>query len=243
MAFFAERGEVRHVNDQDLAVAVRLHETIVHRCRRRGSWRKSHWADEVRLLRASLTEDADERIEEALAWYERHCKDSGAPPIFSAAAFRRHFDWLEERVKKTMPSILEVSDAAIAVHRRLQRFNWPKVTKEQLLQAIEASLRGRSEVIALTDTVYRHAGIGITAVHTLCDRIRRELSPSQFCIENWMAGVFHRVKNWHDWSGNLRPFVLTIDSKDFQKQGRQWAKLVHNERLWDTFMERVNECK
>lgn len=69
------------------------------------------------------------------------------------------------------------------------------------------------------------------------------LGSKQHFIENWMKKVWHDVKKWKKWSGDLTQFTFAPDHKLFSSMGYDWAtKYGNNASLWNRFMEELNNA-
>jgi hypothetical protein len=186
----------------------------------------ANWAEHFRLLREH-DKAPTERIAAALAWYGENIGGQFTPQIFSGEAFRKKFPQLEKQVARDLTLDTPPTPEAVAVAGRLRMLGWPKGSGEALPAAVQRSL-----------DAYR------TWCHRVCEMRRRlkmdDLAEDigtwrqkllvfgdwlyngkhggpEYFVEMHFQAVHRRVTGWHDWRGNLEPFVFDPEGKDFQE--------------------------
>jgi hypothetical protein len=196
------------------------------------------WANEIKLLRENI--QSKERIDKALEFLKGQVKrvgnDHRFPPVYGAAAFRRHFIWVEEAMakwEKDNPTIT-LSDEAKDIAQWVSRLHWPKGASAQLGVVAQRSLDGLEEftaaVIAFGESAQakidraRRKGLPISSKDTrrvnLANRVL-DLIPNQVTfVKRWLEEVYKSVRKWKEWSGDLKYFILSKDHKTFQKKLR-----------------------
>lgn len=222
--------------DFDIRAAEKLHEVVTTKRNRRQAWSKKGWADEVRILRGELLKDAEGRIDRALAWYEAHHKRKDAPHIDSAAGLRRHFNWLEDKVRKETSSVV-ISDAAKKVAVRLRMLNWPKDSDSQLEQTIQVSIDAYRGMSKKWNEIKKTTKLGTPYHFFIHYQLAKFFhSPDEFAYD-WLKAIHNRIAKWDDWNGELLSLAFDVESKQFQKQGAGWAASADTPKSWATFME------
>ena len=181
-----------------------------------------HWAHEFLLLRKEYPDVPLEEIEEALLWYCRQVKKTreerkGVPEIYSAAAFRQKFQKVRsamERAGASKPKEVELDESGQHILAEVEHLGWPKGTKSQLKEVIQASMNNfrtfQQKVRAVgdlprTDKLY-------TLHEVVCGHVRRKSNVSSFLIF-WLKGVHKQIADWSDFSGNLRSYIWRLDHK------------------------------
>lgn len=224
-----------------------LHSTILKLGKNRTKWNKTNWAHEIRKLRQSIDGDKD-RIRAAMDFFVLNHGKGKLPQnmeqsVISARLFRRHFDWIEDIMKKeTSSSKVKPSLASIAIIRRLQRMTWPKGSDKQLTEVVQLSLeavidyRKRLRAFIKEAEATKKGGNSLSwlakAVHNL--------EQSEGVVERHLLRVHKQIREWAEWNGNLRHYIWQGRSPDNVKNVKTVAREYGlNEGTCDRLMEAI----
>lgn len=234
----------KHPTEFDKAIAERL-KTIIQTSRHL-TIRKDmdKWADQIRILRERLTDNAEERIAKAIEWYAANVKDQWTPKCDCAASFNSKFGNLElaiARSKRDRPAeSVVVGDKAKLVYSYLEHRPWPKGSKAQVPAAAQLSLDFLS---AFLKKVYalNKASPDKRVRYMATDVIAYVPDPVAFVV-NFLRDVLEAVQDWDGWSGNLMKMgVLSATNSRFLAWGRGRAtKCGIPESEFDRLLEAVD---
>ncbi len=164
------------------------------------------WSKQIQLLRKHDGIDEKE-IKHILEWLNIHLMDEYVPVIISAKSFRAKFVQLQLARERALPTEAETSPLAKKIVERLSLLHWPKGSKQSLAQHVQTSI---NEV----DTITRKIKLVLWATDEtpsnrttlkIAKRIYTHLTSHQF-VEMWWSSAHNSIKNWSDWSGELRSF-------------------------------------
>jgi hypothetical protein len=247
--------------DENCARQLRMITELNHP--RKRPYSLSKWADQFRRLRQSLKQkNPEKQITRVLNWYEKNAPNLEKPLIGNAKEFDNCFIWLTELMEKGEDvEPLPLSADAKYILKVITNFKWPKVTSEQLAQAVERSVQNHKKLQDQRRTIRDHLkeqaqvlrDIGVDA---LDNSIATQLERDRFFLEwvaqemghtgpylaRWFEKVRKNVKDWAEWSGNLKSFIFHVDHKWFQQQGTEWTTRFGDKETWGRFMERVKDA-
>lgn len=188
------------------------------------------WGNQFMILR-EIEGLHPTRIDKVLNWYVLNIRKEFVPLALSAKCFRTKFEKIEQAMIRDLGQRVEVGDEARSIGIKVMRKRWPKVTREQLLESIQISLDNFNSF---------KAKIVATRGDRLATHVWAKLgTPSQF-LENWYSDVYHSIKNWDAWNGELKRFNFRHDSKLLKLWGRKIAaKFTGSAGRWDQLMERI----
>lgn len=192
------------------------------------------WTKEIIKLKAEVGKS---RLKEVLLWYIRHFTDKYTPKAYTAKTFREKFYNIEDAMNRSGGNItkVKISDTATKITAQLQDRPWPKITTQQLSEAIQISL-DRLKVFVNKQKSWqeknpKHKYFNFSEV------VLQEMDNSVF-IKRWFKGVNDRIKNWNDWSGELKGFLFSEDSKQLLLLGRNLAiSFCGDSQRWDKYIE------
>lgn len=260
MAFFPDESVVKKTTPvpQDFAFADRLRKLVVGKASRVRRWRRTAWADEFRILRQELYAgimtaekvstihpkahemSCQNRIDSVLAWYDENYGRAGVPELLSAAAFRKHFDWLErlskKEVKQQRTDSEEVITASAALYSSLRGRQWGKGTGN-LEESILRSVRRRAWLVSLLGRHKDHNQIG-----PFLRWVWGRLAGDTF-LRNWYDDLWNQVRSWEAWSGSFIGLEFSPDGKAFRARMSGWAAEYGDSRFWDRVCEVVPGVK
>lgn len=228
-------------NQEDEKFTERLRQVVVKRLRNR-KYNPKAWANEFRLLRHELNDDTT-RVEKALTFYEAHAGKEYIPVIDSAASFRKKFLALEaarKRHAKDNPD-LTISPLAKKIVGQIEHLKWPKGSLAKLEWAVQMSLNNFGAIYTGLEKFKdatesnRLKGVAKNALDYLS-------VPTVGFMQRWWREVFGNVSDWNEWSGDLKPFVLSLSSKRFTQMAREWTeRWGKTAEDWDRVAESIKE--
>jgi len=183
-------------------------------------------AHHFRLLR-EVDHIETEDIEEVLTYHCRHLRDQYQPTAISGKEFRTKWPKLLAAYRRAHPKELEleISPACKQIVERLRMNRWPKGSGDQLeaevQQALNAAkafhdgMRQFRDMMPSTQRLengsVKYIKPGVAIRHLL------QCWPSNHLVESHYEQVFHRIRTWDAWSGDMGMFRL--DEKFFE----QWV--------------------
>lgn len=233
------KGEVLPFDNR---CALRLRKTVVAKTKANGRWKHSKWADEFRMLRETVNNDRI-RVDNALEWYLDHIGDKYVPVALCARTFRDKFFKIESQMEKdtaTTMATVTVSPEAQAIADRLTGQSlWPKVSKQEVAKGTQLTLDRTRALITQLSRV-RDANPG-SEIAGFINHIRgmQYVTPNNL-THKLMLLVYHSIKNWQAWSGDLfrQLWDGTLTHKYLNGLGQTWAKeYSHNPNLWHKLVE------
>lgn len=230
MPFFPDTASgPPRVRQCDTDAARRLRALVVKKADRVRPYRLSKWADEFRLLREEIERAGGDaaRIDTALSWYETNYEKDGVPKLLSAAAFRKHFDWIERLARKDAPSTASAAATAAArvVYDRLKGRAWGAGTGN-LLPSLVRSAAAVEDVIGRLAPFKTDPRVG-----GLVRRLYQLVASDAFLL-SWYEDVWARVYKWAAWTGTFRPFEVSITSSSFHARMTAEAGVYGDPSLW-----------
>jgi hypothetical protein len=240
MPFFEETKETKN-SPLDVEWADRLRKITVEKRKRKVRWKRSSWMNEFRLLRGELDGDT-KRIEKALAWYEEKAGEDGAPSIDSAGAFRRHFGWLEDCVKKyPIHKDVHISEKAKGILSRLRMMRWRNGSDDMLPSCVQTSIDAYKAYMKRVYAVRKSLEDSEKQIDVRLEGFIGHFmsiygDPGHF-TEQWYAKVHERTRNWTEWSGQL--VTWSPENKAYQALGRECASEYGDSKLWKLLMDKV----
>jgi hypothetical protein len=229
-------GKARHGKalPVDAIHANQLISTLMRQGRITGTFKRSQWANELRLLREGVGGD-DGRVAAVLDWLDATPPDKYTPLVCSAKAFRAKFPQLEAAMKRgAAPPPVTITPKAEWVVNKLKDYKWPKGAASHLPQAVQKSLTAfrlfLKNLLPLATN-----GFPRFVQSKLC------IPPEDFVL-NWFERVHRRIATWEDWSGNLDPCAWTPTHKDMTKLGSGWAaEWGVSESKWDDLVKTLTK--
>ena len=186
-----------------------------------------------------------ERIEKALKWYAKNVKGVYTPRCDSAVSFRKKFRRIEDAMKRSIDTSLEMTETGEFFTKRIGRFWWPELSKKQLPYVIQASVNA-----ILT---FRLKAWKYMAMNGLDDRKRPDEEDKlrmfvrhkvlnyityENLIEVPLEKVFHRNHDKLGWDGDLTREIVDTESDKFREFGRTYCGSA---KLWDEFYTDMEE--
>lgn len=210
----------------DVECANRLRKMIVEKRKRRQAWSRKKWADDFRKLRGEL-DDGENRIRQALDWYENNIGKEYVPIADSAMSFRKKFDRIEELSQAAVKKEVVVSEYARRKARELAtKYTWPKGSAFMLPQVVQMSY----ESIKLFLQIAKELKTPFSRfLHNLLCSIGNVL-------DRWFAEVHNQVRSWSTWSGKLDVFAFKFTSPILDKWGRAYStNYSGSDKAWNDF--------
>lgn len=204
----------------DKMSATQLHQAVLKHTMTKPSGTISKSAQAFRLLREKDEVDV-ERIDDVLEWHCSHLRDKYEPKAYTGDDFRKKFLNIEAALHRAHPpdSTIVISDEAKKMVERLSMNGWKKGSIDSLPSEVQLSLdfvEGfRRQLIALRNDA-QETGVGnktnylLKHLQALLDRM-----PMNW-VEQWYGRLHRRLHSWEAWSGDLQPFRMTRDSKEFR---------------------------
>ncbi len=208
--------------------------------------RPSTWANHIRLLR---TRDAIPEIDirQVMEWYVAHMGEEYVPEVYSGEAFRRKFAAIESRVGRDLVGNVVVGQDAQGIAMRLTAIGWPAGCREHIPAATQVCLAAYTEwfvkrdafITKLSQDNFTFDRVAEWARHLKLGRHLQQTMPSAtHFVQQWMEGVYARVKGWDGWNGDFTPLLFHSGAKKFRRMGRAWAeKYANDPDRWDRFCE------
>lgn len=233
---------------QDFKFAETLHQLVPHR-----KWSKKGWANEFRLLRATLPIGfAEKNIESVLTWYGKNIGKEYVPVVLSAKSFRTKFAGMEAAVRRQerdSPDI-EITKQAEEVALRLNRMNsWLLRSKEEMPVVVQVSL---NNVRLFLDKINKYRTVLSKKPYSkrileegFLDKIQSNYAGGvESFVIHWMEKVNDRLLNWEGWSGKLLSWAFKEEHRTFQIMGKNWSEqYCGTAALWNQLMEKLNHGK
>ena len=185
------------------------------------------------------------------------------PLCINPKQLRARWDWLEQKYEELKPKQevedIKISEEAQSIFDELKDRHWPKGSKEQLPQVIQASLDEYQKVYREVnrfvkrkfkfdkdtgDYLYKSNGQPKQERNN-CERMlwvkQAMTSPSTF-VENWFRDLNKRVQGWDKWKGDL--FNQRIKREDVIKYIRQLTSdYSGSSTAADSIMELLNASR
>ena len=252
--FDPEQGRTKDspITRFDLDTAKTLKEGITKRYGRAFSYRQEGWADQIRRLRKSLTDNPEDRITKVVNWLATIPREA-YPYVGSAEGLRKVFDRAESTMlqakKKRMAKEVEVSPRSMEIADRLTKYTpWPKGSAGQVPQVVEQSIRNVRAVVKRCRTLVESGRptdqkdlVGMAKL--ILDWIRVTSPESR--VEIHLERVSDQVTGWEGWSGNLCPFVWRLDQKTILQQvmvmGTEYCGSAKFTKWWDSVKDELLE--
>lgn len=250
--FFETPNKPSKVKVFDYQNADILHSAIVSKYNIRRRWIKSSWAKELGLLYKDLGSDAL-RLTKVLAYFGSF--HQGAPTIINAKQFRKHFHWLEDRMNKGPSAIakkdVKMDEAAEFVYKTVSKWHWPKGSKDSLPWFIQTCV----ENLRIFHNLRHNPGTLTLAsknkdpyLPSFIQMMSTKFIETETFIEEWCRWVYEQVKDWKDWSGNLKTFLFdmkakfSLGAKRFDQIGKEWSTDWSGDTTyWILYKELLNE--
>lgn len=239
MGFFPDAEVVAKTTptEFDCRMATGLRAIVVAFAGRVRPWRKTAWADEFRILRQELAAgsgaaDPERRVIAVLQWYGANFNNPTVPQLLSAAAFRRHFDWVERLTARDGAAALALAGqtesaraTAAALYLRLRGRQWGKGEtglESSINRAVAAHAALMETLSPLRDD--RHVGPFLRWVWG-------RLAAESFLF-NWYEEVWQRTVKWEAWSGTFGAFEFKPGSAAADAKLVGWAAEYGDARFW-----------
>ncbi len=237
--FIPELEEVRTgpVSPFDMKMAERLKNIIQTKSNISLKVSVKSWASRIRLLRKDVG-GSEPRIEKVMDWYENNHGKPYVPTITSAIAFRSKFIKIESSMQRVYEGSASdpssITPDAQKVIDRLRGLKWPKDSGRQLPAAVQSSVDAHAMLWQLkkanlenvTDDVIADK-IGdpkkVRRIRKFADFMFSRLGGRFSFVETWFRDIHEQVRNWDEWSGNLKAKSFSATSKEFKKRGQGWA--------------------
>lgn len=242
MPFFEQPESKGNTTPFDKKCAKKLHKCVVEKMRIRRAVSHEKWAQEFRILRKETSDDK-KLIKKRLKWFIRHWDEKGVPPIRSAQGFRRHFhEWLADAIKrweKHQP-VENITPEAEKMATRLARdCKWPKGSRDQLPGVVQQCFNNITKLFKQLKEVEAKTKDG--RIKRFIPVLRSKLFGQEFFTSAWMSRVYNKIKDWEDWSGDLKSYVFTPTHKMFQSIGKEAAQSYSGSTIpFELLMEVLN---
>lgn len=202
-------------------------------------WKKSSWADQVRLLTDDLGGDTD-RIENVLDWLGS--QQEKKIRVTSAQWFRRNFVWLEEATQRSSSrkpiAVDETSPELKKIMRRIASLVWVDITSEDVTRFASACLVRYSEMLTKLKTVHKNRE-DYPKLKGLIHHVYSRLSlPVEFVVD-WIIQTHTMVQNWRDWSGTLKGLEFSPSGKIFGKRMAEICGQYSSASKWSSILELI----
>jgi len=232
-------------------LADRLHLITTKVLGSRCPWKRSTWADHMRLLTDDVGGDLP-RVTAALEWFATHAEEQYTPKPKCAKSFRAKFSAMEQamaRHAERNPPEIEIEPKAASAAKAILRNRWPAPTAAQIPHYCQLAVneyaafieKAVSEKTRLKD-IAKPSGADRRALHFI-ETVLAHFTGAEDFVVRWFNAVYARVGGWAAWSGNLRAEAFTPAAKEFQKMGVAWATayagVAAGPKVWADFMERV----
>lgn len=246
------RSEAQGIKELTYAerFATKLANALRAKRRVTGAVNLQKWSLSFDKLLARISEG---EIEEVLDWYIANI-DSIDSKVMSAKSFALLFLWLKREKENSLACDHISAEAKTITDRLLKNLVWFGGSHVQLGPAVQKSLDAytafRKAVFATIERLQKKV-LQSSLESRERNNVRRLLgfakflkdnqlaSPNHF-IEQWWVRVNASVQNWQGWSGDLRAFVFSVDSKRLEQQGRDWANAYCNEwQRWDMLLKEI----
>ncbi len=188
-----------------------------------------------------------DEVMSALQWYEDHAHEPYMPEINCACSLANKLHSLLLRIRKqgsvastvahTSKPPIKISRTAKKIVEELDNLKWPKGSSRQLPEVIQISLDNLHTAYAKHKKVME-LDMDEDPVCLLAQFIDDEIGDDLFFLVGYFTTFFHKVKNWAEWSGTIKPF--SVQSKQFQQWGAGRADDEGAEVFWDDYLERIS---
>lgn len=202
---------------------------------------KKEWANNFWRLR-KLDKHSKEKIEKVLQWYSLHFRETYTPKAYCSKSFRKKFLQIEDAMIRDVGKEVSITPEAKSISVRVLRVVWKKNTREQVMQAVQQSFTVYSAFYSRLYALIVNEKTPPRDV-LLYTHLRSRLGAPPSFVENWFTQVYHSVKNWKEWSGDLQRMSFTPESKVFKRMGRTiTSKYCGDASRWDALLNRITNA-
>lgn len=225
MFFKTWKPQMPTLDDFDLQAAKTLATALYKNNKVQRQFKLAYWAQFFCRLRRDVEPD---NIIKVLNWYCSNIKRPYTPQAYSGKSFWEKFDQIERAMIRAVGEEVAVSDEARKITERLQNLYWPKINEDELAQAVQLSLDNYTSFLTHDTKLFPPA-------------IRNKLSAPATFTEQWFRDVNNQIRDWDDWSGNIKKQAFYPEHKRFRARGRSWAnEYCGDPNRWDQLMEKIN---
>lgn len=243
VAGFRPSAKQEKYSDFELGVAIVLREVIVQVMKIARPWRKSQWADTIRLLLKDLDGDKA-RVTRVFDWWKDNPKRKGLPTVINAEQFRKHFIWIESVCDKEVGPPVKIDEETKPIAKRVLMRGWPGKSRDQVEGTIQIT-KDRLDAVVFNTRRLIEAQPKQDAYYHFLKYVRTQLGDPRQFSENWLYKLHEQYAGWDAWNEDLLSLAFTPDHKLFHKMGRRWATTyAQDARLWDRYIKDINQlCK
>lgn len=198
-------------------------------------------------------------IDNVLDWYCDNVGKKFIPRCCSAKSFCERFDtlfnhmqWKDEEEVKQNPEKVELTSKETEVLKFIKAKGWPSKTMQQLPFIIHQSCINHLSLKQRTARLLRaakkkHAEGTVSASTVNAMEFLQYLQQSysggvESWVENWLLRAHASVKGWKQWSGDLTPYLLSLESKHYVEFHRNLClKWCGNTDAWETIMGKLTK--
>jgi hypothetical protein len=149
-----------------------------------------------------------------------------------AKTFREKFDQIEAamvRWRRDNP-LVTVSDETTSLLQHLSGLVWPKGVGDDVPLVVQQNLDAVRALVTRLRAVQGEA-------KGYADHVVSQMVPVTGFVLQWMREVYERVVDWDEWSGNLKVYVLTPESKHMARKIKEWlAEYTRYQKAYDQLM-------
>lgn len=196
------------------------------------------WTKQFRLLKERHNID-NKRIKKVIKWYIHHLTDEYVPQLYKIGDLQEKFFRIEDAMNRNVNGV-NAKDNRIVVSAEVQKMTkdlkehphfgeaYTKVNENELSECIQTSLTNYIEHIKkhkkhLNKLSKQATTVSDKSYLLFVNYMSKDdlLNPTYFIECLWFRDiVFNQIKNWKEWSGNLKPYTFSIDNKIYDNYGR-----------------------
>ncbi len=176
--------------------------------------------EQFRLLREK-DKNTKQAIQLVLNWY---CKINVKEPVYhfccySGQSFRYKFDRMKENIQmdQKVPSSVKLTKTQKEIHKDITAQDWPSsVSEQEIKYCLKHSHKNIKRMLKKINKRSRNT----KSKHgdACCHLMVHHFGNADSYIYDWMMKVFDNVKNWQDFSGQLKGFICSPNCKLFEMQ-------------------------